>query len=95
MGKQRERKSAHRKAGTWSCHYCDQHFRKHDRKYLTIDHIVPRSMGGPDYAWNRVLCCLECNRKKADSSYEDFTGFDYLPVQCWEFAMTTKEWLRS
>lgn len=32
----------------------------------TIDHVVPRSRGGPHCWENCVACCGRCNRKKAD-----------------------------
>lgn len=34
----------------------------------TIDHVVPRSRGGP-HAWeNCVACCVKCNHRKADKT---------------------------
>ena len=33
-------------------------------KYLTLDHIVPRSMGGPNNYDNYQTLCKDCNRKK-------------------------------
>ncbi|MEV0701553.1 HNH endonuclease [Saccharopolyspora sp. NPDC050389] len=34
----------------------------------TIDHVVPRSRGGP-HAWeNCVACCTKCNHRKADKT---------------------------
>ena len=32
----------------------------------TLDHVYPRSQGGPDVAGNVVAACLRCNRMKAD-----------------------------
>lgn len=32
----------------------------------TIDHRVPRALGGPDSLHNYVACCLKCNLDKAD-----------------------------
>jgi 5-methylcytosine-specific restriction endonuclease McrA len=31
-----------------------------------LDHVVPRSAGGPDGSRNRVLCCRTCDRRKGD-----------------------------
>jgi len=31
-----------------------------------IDHIIPRSRGGPNFAWNRQLLHLLCNKIKRD-----------------------------
>lgn len=33
----------------------------------TIDHVIPKSKGGPHRAWNLVISCVECNRTKGDS----------------------------
>ena len=37
-----------------------------------IDHELPKSRGGPDDLWNRMLLCGNCNTRKSDSSWEDF-----------------------
>jgi 5-methylcytosine-specific restriction endonuclease McrA len=42
------------------CQYCGS-----DR-HLTVDHVVPRSKGGPDTWDNLVTSCAPCNRKKGD-----------------------------
>ena len=43
------------------CQYCGDTFPEHR---LDIDHVVPRSRGGPN-AWdNLVTSCLSCNRRK-------------------------------
>lgn len=91
----RQRRAAHRFTGGWRCHYCDEFFPKHHRNRLTLDHIIPRSLDGPDRVWNRVLCCKPCNRDKGSQTYEEFTGRDFLPIQCWEHAKTTDEWLSN
>jgi len=43
----------------YSCQYCGQHV-----AYLTIDHIVPRRLGG-EHSWeNLVAACPSCNHRK-------------------------------
>ncbi len=43
------------------CQYCGVRGRE-----LTIDHVVPRWVGGP-HSWdNLVACCRRCNLKKGD-----------------------------
>ncbi len=42
------------------CHYCDQ-------PGLTVDHIVPRVLGGGRNMWNLVPACHKCNKDKSDS----------------------------
>jgi 5-methylcytosine-specific restriction endonuclease McrA len=50
------------------CQYCGHKF---NPKFLTLDHIIPESKGGP-FSWhNLVACCVKCNRRKADKSLEE------------------------
>jgi hypothetical protein len=50
-----------------SCHYCDEVMGlpkdngKHYPQEITIDHIVPRSIGGSNMLSNLVLACYRCN----------------------------------
>ena len=49
----------------YHCQYCGNQFMKHQ---LTLDHVVPKSKGGPK-AWNNlVACCVPCNQKKGDKT---------------------------
>lgn len=49
----------------YCCQYCGVRFHPID---LTLDHVIPRSRGGP-YTWeNMVTCCKECNRRKGDKT---------------------------
>jgi len=45
----------------WTCQYCG-----HERGHLTVDHVIPRSKGGPSTWDNIVTCCAPCNRRKGD-----------------------------
>jgi 5-methylcytosine-specific restriction endonuclease McrA len=45
----------------WSCQYCGS------RTNLTVDHVVPRSKGGPSTWDNIVASCAPCNRRKGDN----------------------------
>jgi 5-methylcytosine-specific restriction endonuclease McrA len=45
----------------WSCQYCGA-----ERHSLTVDHVIPRSKGGPSTWENIVTCCAPCNRRKGD-----------------------------
>lgn len=43
------------------CQYCGHHFPTHQ---LSLDHVLPRSRGGPT-TWENVVCaCLNCNVRK-------------------------------
>ncbi|HMO17437.1 MAG TPA: HNH endonuclease [Oligoflexia bacterium] len=45
----------------FSCQYCRRKLKRSD---ATIDHVVPRSQGGPTTWENVVVACPPCNRKK-------------------------------
>jgi 5-methylcytosine-specific restriction endonuclease McrA len=40
------------------CQICGECFAFH---VLTLDHIIPRSQGGPHALWNLRLACYDCN----------------------------------
>jgi len=44
----------------WACQYCGS------RSNLTVDHVIPRSKGGPSSWDNIVASCAPCNRRKGD-----------------------------
>lgn len=43
------------------CYYCKYVFMIND---LTIEHLIPRSMGGTNDISNIALACAPCNRQK-------------------------------
>ncbi len=45
----------------WSCQYCNKTLTKNN---ITIDHIVPKCMGGQTTWRNCVVCCKTCNKNK-------------------------------
>lgn len=47
----------------YTCQYCGVR-----GKDLTIDHVVPRWVGGPHTWDNLVACCRRCNLKKGDKT---------------------------
>lgn len=47
----------------YTCQYCGSR-----GKELTIDHVVPRWVGGENTWDNMVACCRRCNLKKADKT---------------------------
>lgn len=47
----------------WTCQYCGA---QPGGEELTIDHVVPRSRGGPSTWDNCVLACVSCNKRKAN-----------------------------
>ncbi len=47
----------------YTCQYCGE---EHAGRYLTLDHVIPRSRGG-DSSWtNLVAACKSCNSRKSD-----------------------------
>lgn len=45
----------------YQCGYCGETFRP---RLLTVDHVVPRSHGGPHTWTNVITACKPCNHKK-------------------------------
>ncbi len=43
---------------SWTCQYCGT------TTHLTVDHVIPRSRGGPSSWDNIVTSCAPCNRRK-------------------------------
>ena len=50
-----------------TCQYCN---RTLIGSQITIDHVIPRSQGGPTSFLNCVICCHDCNSAKADKTPE-------------------------
>jgi 5-methylcytosine-specific restriction endonuclease McrA len=51
----------------YTCQYCGQ---KPGSENLSIDHIVPRSLGGRTTWTNCVLACIRCNIRKSNRTPE-------------------------
>lgn len=47
----------------YTCQYCG-----HKSSDLTVDHIIPRRLGGGNTWDNLVACCKKCNTKKGDKT---------------------------
>jgi 5-methylcytosine-specific restriction endonuclease McrA len=82
MNKSKKKKLINNTKGFWSthevlnngidyyaCHYCNHLF---TRRYITKDHIVPKSKGGLNRVSNYVPSCSRCNSEKGSMSYEDY-----------------------
>ncbi len=49
----------------YTCQYCGQHV-----SYLTVDHVIPRHLGG-EHVWNNlVAACPHCNHRKGGRTIE-------------------------
>ncbi len=53
------------------CAYCDK-----DHVPLNLDHVVPKSRGGPRRASNFTLSCVPCNQAEGNQSIEAFLAKD-------------------
>jgi len=51
----------------YTCCYC---YKKYKHTNLTIDHVIPKSVGGINSFTNCVTACLSCNRKKRNRTPE-------------------------
>ena len=47
------------------CAYCGE-----NKDLMTIDHIIPQSLGGTNELMNVVCCCEDCNRDKSHTEVE-------------------------
>ena len=47
----------------FACQYCGE---KPGTEELTIDHVIPKALGGKTSWENCVVACVDCNSKKAD-----------------------------
>ena len=56
-----------------TCQYCGERF---EPRYLTCDHIMPKSRGGTTEWTNIVTSCVYCNLRKGDKLPEEV---DMLP----------------
>lgn len=49
----------------FTCQYCG-----HQARDLTVDHIIPKRLGGKSTWENLVCCCRKCNGRKGDKTLE-------------------------
>jgi len=47
----------------YTCQYCG-----HTGNDLTVDHVIPKRLGGPTSWENLVCCCKKCNTRKGDKT---------------------------
>lgn len=56
----------------YACVYCGRHRRDlRGRQFLTRDHVMPTSRGGPNSWENVVTACSPCNNRKGDRLPEE------------------------
>lgn len=57
------------------CCYCGVSMVLEDHMHprgATIEHVIPRSMGGTRGWWNLAAACLDCNQKRGNSDHRSF-----------------------
>ena len=59
-------RKAIKEANNYECIYCGEKHYEHD---LTIDHVLPRTMGGNDITSNCVPACRSCNQSKGSRNW--------------------------
>lgn len=52
---------------SYTCQYCG----RNSGERMTIDHVVPRSLGGRTIWENVVTCCRTCNTKKGNKTLQE------------------------
>ena len=50
----------------YTCVYCGEYY---DEFNLTLDHIIPRCMGGRNEVRNLIPSCKQCNRSKGSNNW--------------------------
>jgi 5-methylcytosine-specific restriction endonuclease McrA len=66
-----ELKQAIRERARYLCEYCHSPERLSASRF-SIDHVIPKSMGGPDDIENLALACRRCNERR----YNFVAGID-------------------
>lgn len=52
----------------WKCQYCNVRLGWHN---IEVEHVLPRSRGGPTTWLNCVAACKPCNKRKRDQTPEE------------------------
>ncbi|MBW4681117.1 MAG: HNH endonuclease [Microcoleus vaginatus WJT46-NPBG5] len=66
-----EVKQAIRERAKYLCEYCHSSERLSANRF-TVDHVIPKSLGGSDEIGNLALACRRCNERR----YNFVAGFD-------------------
>ncbi len=74
--KRRARQIAYRRTRN-TCVYCS---RRLPKKELSLDHLVPKSVGGSNAAWNLVTSCVSCNRSRGNMELDRWLQMAPLPM---------------
>lgn len=64
--------------GVKKCYFCGKSL---NRKKATLDHLIPRDLGGITIPNNLSICCKECNGLKSNLLEEEFWVYMSLPIE--------------
>ena len=67
------------------CAYCGS------TEELTLDHVKPRSLGGPDVSSNVVCACNSCNHDKGHTEWK--TWYEEQYFYSWERMKAIEAWI--
>ena len=73
-----------KKHGKLICAYCkrDDLELEGTKKKATVDHVMPKSLGGHEFSHkNFAVCCRGCNGKKGSDLEADFIHGKYLALK--------------
>lgn len=70
------------------CRFCGVALPRAD---FTLDHLLPRSKGGPDWDINLVVACSSCNNQKGDMTIED-VGLELIGNQAFRDVWREIQW---
>ena len=68
-----------------TCAYCGS------TEDITLDHVKPRSLGGPDTSRNIVCACNQCNHEKGHTEWKEWYQEQYFHT--WERMKAIEAWI--
>lgn len=76
-------------SGSGMCGYCGVFLHEHE---LTIDHVIPKSMGGSNGLSNLMCSCKTCNSSKGTKSLEDYRLYISIGKSKYSGVITTTQY---
>lgn len=74
----RWRLAARNRATATACFYCGAGFTAAGARQRTVDHRVPRALGGSGRLTNLVFACRSCNQRKGNLPEPEFVSSEWL-----------------
>ncbi len=56
----------------FACAYCGTDLKNAAPRDVTLDHLLPRSLGGSNASGNLVTACRSCNSSRGNKAWMDF-----------------------